>query len=309
MSNTLIDHAQGSILSPICLFAYKRLNELKRTIDALKSNYLAKDSDIYIFCDGPRGIEDKYQVDEVRSYLKSLSGFKNIFVKEYSENVGLSRSIINGVTEVLDVYSSAIVVEDDLVTSPNFLNFMNQAIDFYKNDKSIISISGYTFDLPSVSKDLDYYFGVRSSSWGWATWSDRWLVVDWDLKDVNEILKNSIFKRNFKRGGSDMIKMLKDQQRGKIDSWAIRFCYHQAKFGLYTVFPSISKVRSIGFSKDATHTFGASRFYTNLDKGEKVHFKFDIFTNIDSNIEKEFRNKFSILRRIKGRIIALFQKR
>lgn len=295
--------------SPICLFTFNRLNELIITVEALNSNYLAKETDLYIFSDGPRSVEERKKVEEVRIYINSITGFKNINIKYNKENKGLASSIIDGVTEVLRIYDSAIIVEDDLISSPNFLNFMNQSLDFYKSDKSILSISGYTFDLKSVPLDFDYYFGVRSATWGWATWSDRWFEIDWQIKDAESNLKTKDFRRRFLRGGSDMIKMLNDQRKGKINSWAIRFCYHQSKSNLYTVFPSISKIRSIGFSKEATHTYNSNRFYSKLDDGAKVNFEFRFFSEIDKKIEKDFRRKFSIWVRIKSKLIQKFKSK
>lgn len=292
-------------ISPICLFTFNRLNELIITLEALKSNYLAKESDLYIFSDGPRSVVESQKVEEVRKYIKTIKGFKSIDVSYNDKNKGLARSIIDGVTKVLRIYNSAIIVEDDLITAPNYLNFMNQSLDFYKNDKSILSISGFSFDLKSVSLDFDYYYGVRASSWGWATWSDRWFEIDWQMKDAESDLRQKAFRRRFLRGGSDMIKLLNDQRNGKIDSWAIRFCYHQAKFNLYTVFPSISKVRSVGFSNEATHTYNSNRFNSKLDNGSKVNFEFSFFSEIDKKVEIDFRRKFSIWVRIKSKLTQI----
>jgi hypothetical protein len=292
---------------PVCLFTFNRFDELTLTIEALKSNYLAKETDLYIFSDGPRNDIDKKKVLEVRTYLQSITGFKNIFIKEHPENLGLANSIISGVSEVINIRGSVIILEDDLITSPNFLNFMNAALQFYKSDNAIISISGYTFDLSSVSKSGDFYFGLRSSSWGWATWGDRWSDIDWQIKDSDQNLKKPEFRKRLLRGGSDMIKMLNDQKKNRINSWAIRFCYHQAKSNLYTVFPSISKVKSIGFSYEATHTFNSKRFFSNLDDGVKIDFDFDYFDKIDKNIERDFRKKFSIWVRLKSKLSHIFK--
>lgn len=283
--------------SPICLFTYNRINETKKTIKALSENYLAPQSDLYIFADGPKSVKDKHKVDQVRSFLHTINGFNSVKIFEISQNEGLADSIISGVTKVINKYERCIVLEDDLITSPNFLDFMNQAISFYENCSEIISISGYTLDLPSLPGNKDYYFGYRASSWGWATWKDRWEKIDWVVDSYEKFIKNSQKKREFKRGGSDLVKMLKRQKQGLNDSWAIRFCYHQFRRDLKTVFPTTSKIKSIGFSEEATHTVGVKRFNTKLDSGEQRQFEFDKFQEMDEQLVREFRNKFSILNR------------
>lgn len=132
---------------------------------------------------------------------------------------------------------------------------MNQSLDFYENYPKIHSVTGYTFDLPSLKNyPKDYYLGYRASSWGWGIWKEKWEKVDWDVKEYKSFRRNPIKQIEFMRGGSDMPRMLKNQMKGRIDSWAIRWCFDQFLNDRLTVFPSKSKVKSIGFGNDATHT-------------------------------------------------------
>ncbi|MWW25906.1 glycosyltransferase family protein [Algibacter lectus] len=295
------------MLVPICLFTYNRLDETILTINALKSNYLAEASDLYIFSDGGKNESASKKIEIVRKYLKTITGFKSITIFESETNKGLANSIITGVTKILDKHEKIIVLEDDLITSPNFLDFMNQSLNFYKNDANIFSISGYTFDLKSLPIDKDFYFGYRASSWGWAIWKNRWEIIDWQASDYHEFSTNKTLKKRFNRGGSDMSGMLRNQMESKIDSWAIRFCYHQFNQDLKTVFPNKSKVQSIGFSKEATHTSGTKRFITELDEGYKTVFKFEIFDEMNNTLVKEFQNKFSIKTRLLDKINQIIQ--
>ena len=290
--------------APIVLFTYNRLAETKKTVCALKRNYLAPKSDLYVFSDGPKNHSDKSKVISVRDYLYTIDGFNSINVFESEVNKGLANSIIDGVSQIIIKHGKLIILEDDLITSPNFLDFMNQALNFYQNDPNILSISGYTLDLPSLPGNKDYYFGYRASSWGWGTWQDRWEKVDWEVSDFKTFIRNRSLRKKFNRGGSDMTKMLQRQQKGKIDSWAIRFCYHQFENDLRTVFSTISKIQHIGFSKDATNAAGSKRFITPLDDGDKRKFTFEKFESMDDNLVKEFRNKFSV----KARLFDKFRK-
>ncbi len=293
-------------LAPICLFTYNRLNETKQTVQALKKNFLASKSELFIFSDGPKNHHTDGKVKLVRDYIKTIDGFKTITIFESKTNKGLANSIINGVTKVVNEYKKVIVLEDDLLTTPNFLDFMNQSLNFYQKNKKIISISGYTINLPSLkNSSKDFYFGYRASSWGWGVWKDRWISIDWDLNDYHDFIKDKKAVRDFKKGGSDMPRMLRKHIEGEIDSWAIRFCYHQFKNNMVTLFPTISKLKSIGYSKEATHTTGTKRFITPIDKSLKKEFYFENFNMLDQQLVKEFAYFFSI----KNRIINQFWQR
>jgi len=292
---------------PICLFTYNRLEETKKTVKALEDNFLAKESDLFIFSDGPKNDSDLDKVLQVRSFLKNIEGFKTIVLIKSETNKGLANSIISGVSKVIKIHKKVIVLEDDLITSPNFLNFMNQSVLYYVNDPKVFSISGYTMNLKGLDDlEEDFYFGCRASSWGWATWDDRWESVDWKVSSYKTFISNKESVLKFNIGGSDMTSMLKSQMRGEIDSWAIRFCFQQYIDNLACVFPKVSKVQSIGFSKDATHTAGAKKFLTKLDDSKKTSFKFKNFTKYDEKLIKAFFDKFSIYQRIIDKIKLLF---
>ena len=173
-------------LAPIILFVYNRPEHTKKTVEALKSNLFASESLLFIFSDGYKNQNDKRAVEDVRKYISTISGFKEIKINLKDNNLGLANSVISGVTEVINKYDKAIVLEDDIITSKYFLKFMNEALDFYEEDKRIYSISGYNFPIKiPESYQHKIYISPRPSSWGWATWKDRWEKVDWNISDFD----------------------------------------------------------------------------------------------------------------------------
>jgi hypothetical protein len=293
-----------NIFAPICLFTYNRLEETKKTVSALQKNFLASESELFIFSDGSQNENSLEKVDEVRSYLKTITGFKLLSIKESPINKGLANSIIDGVTLIIKLRGNVIVLEDDLITSPNFLDFMNAGLNFYKENNSVFSISGYTMKLPSLKKHKkDYYIGYRASSWGWGTWDRSWNDIDWDINDYLEFKKSFFSKNKFNKGGSDMSRMLNNQMQGKIDSWAIRWCYNQFKRSQYTIYPALSKIVSIGFGIDATHTKKTNRFDNEIDLQLKTSFVFEEKLIEDKKLIKEFKSMFSILSRLKDKFL------
>ena len=290
------------MLSPICLFTYNRLSETKQTLEALQLNFLASESELFIFSDAAKAGGNQQKVVDVRNYLKTITGFKKVEIIESSVNKGLANSIIQGVTKIINEYGKVIVLEDDLITTPNFLEFMNQSLDFYAENNNIFSIAGYSMDLPFLKNyDKDFYYGYRASSWGWATWKDRWEAIDWQMNDYSHFKWNFRAQINFMRGGSDLPYMLWKQMHGKIDSWAVRWCYNQFKNDLLTVYPVKSKVESIGFGAAATHTKKTKRFFVVPDQEHKVSFRFENEAEIDEQLYREFKNKFSVITRLKDR--------
>ncbi len=298
-------------LAPILVFAYKRLDSLILTIEALKKNHLSSESELYIFSDAARKSEDEKQVQQVRNYLKSISGFKTVKIIESTENKGLAKSIITGVILTFESHNKVIVVEDDLVTTTNFLSYMNNALHEYEQKYKVFSIAGYSFNLTKKNTDYpeDAYFVTRGWPWGWATWKDRWENIDWEVKDYEQFKKDKKVQKAFAKGGSDVNSMLRKQMEGKLDSWAIRWFYHQFKVEGLTLYPLFSKVHNIGFDEFATHTKGSdNRYIPNMDKSGKIEFNFPKEIKENIHFQRKFQQKMGIKRRIIGKIETLIQK-
>lgn len=252
--------------APVVLFAYKRVDKLKACVEALEKNILAEDTELYIFCDGPKDEKDIKQVQEVREYLRNYSGkFKSVSVSESSCNIGLADSIICGVTKVINISEKVIVVEDDLITSQDFLLYMNGALDFYKDLKEYGSISAYTYPLRILETyDKDVYVTRKGECWGWGTWKNRWDYVDWTVSDFREYKKNKMKRKEFESLQYGIDKMLFSQMNGKIDSWAVRWCYYLFNNHLLTVYPRISRTYNIGFDGSGTHCANTNIYHSQI---------------------------------------------
>ena len=213
------------------------------------------DSDLYVFMDAARNETDKAAVEKVRALFDGLSGFRHVETFPADQNKGLARSVIEGVSQVLQYHDDVIVLEDDLIVSPDFLTFMNEALKAYKDREDIWSISGYTPNLEGVNQSVsDRVFLVpRAQCWGWATWRDRWQTVDWDVGDYEQIAHSKALQDNFNRGGDDLFRTLRMERRGRIESWAVRWAYAAARQKMFTVNPMQSKVKNIGVDISDSH--------------------------------------------------------
>ena len=295
------------MLSPIILFTYNRLELTKKTIKHLIMNTESNNSVIYIFSDAEKSFSEKHKVQEVRDYLKKVKGFKKINLIERKKNFGLAKNIIQGTTEIINIYGRGIVLEDDLLTSENFLSYMNQGLDYYKDRDDIFSLTGFSSDLTSLSKlNSDAYLSYRSNSWGWATWQNQWETIDWGVKDYKKFIKDRIKVRKFNRGGIDLSRMLKQYQEGRNNSWAIRWTYSMFKQNKYCIHPKYSKIQNIGFGNDATHCTGIDIYNTKLDDGNQKKFNFTDDIKPKKIIANEIKYKYSYRNKIIMKILNKF---
>ncbi|MBP3964816.1 sugar transferase [Paenibacillus lignilyticus] len=282
------------MLAPVVIFVYARPDHTQRTIEALAMNSLAKNTEVYIYSDAAKNEKAIEKVNQVREYIDSLPErklFKSLNIIKADSNNGLANSVILGVSKIIELHEKVIVVEDDLVSSSDFLEYMNEALDYYEHDNKIWSISGYTFNvkIPSDYKS-EIYLSYRGCSWGWATWSNRWNKVDWEVNDYNQFKKDKKLRNNFNRGGRDMEGMLDAQMQGKIDSWAIRWCYTQSKLDMLSVYPVVSRIRNVGLDGTGTHSGISSKYDAILnDSIQKCRFD---NPNLDYRIVKSFKDKF-----------------
>ena len=294
--------------APIVLFTYNRLDELKITVNALQKNLLAEESELFVYSDAAKNKDNEQKVQKVREYLHSIKGFQNIHIVERNENFGLAKSVIEGVTEVINKYERVIVIEDDLMTSKNFLCYMNQALDFYETKERIFSISGFTMPLKSLVKyEKDTDLSLRPASWGWATWKGQWDGIDWEVSDYDAFISDKTLVHKFNRGGIDLARMLKHYMQNKNNSWAIRWSYAMFKEGKYSIYPKVSKVQNIGFGEDATHCNGVNIYHSSLDELDSCDFDFIDDVVPKKDIVAEFRYQYSYRNKLVKKIYEYIQ--
>ena len=283
--------------APIIIFAYNRADHFIQVYNALSACKEAKDSDLFIFSDGAKNEAGKEKVNEVRTAvaaIKDSGDFKSVTVAESPVNKGLAASIIAGVTEVINKYGKAIVVEDDCKVSPFFLSFMNNALDCYENNKKIGSIAGYTpmIDLPEDYKK-DVFAAYRSCSWTWATWKDRWDGVDWELKYIKEFYKSPKLIHRLNSNGSDRFMRLYRQTKGNGSSWSVRFGAHLVKNNLITVYPRFSYNSNIGCDESGVHSKSEDNEKMRVDLSKTIEAPVLTDVEIDSRIQKIMKKHYS----------------
>jgi hypothetical protein len=245
--------------APVLLFCFNRPSHTERVLAALSENEQATQSDLYVFCDGPKNADDVNLVARVHDVVERPTAFKSVKIQKQKTNKGLANSIIDGVTAMIELHGRVIVVEDDLVTSPFFLRFMNDALETYESEQQVISIHGYM--LPVKERLAESFFLRGADCWGWATWRRGWTMFEAD----GRLLLQELYKRGLQRkfdldGAYPYVRMLKAQIAGKNDSWAIR--WHASAFlkNKLTLYPGRSLVLNIGNDSTGTHSSTTADF-------------------------------------------------
>lgn len=292
-------------LSPIALFVYNRPWHICQTVKALQKNELADRSDLFIYSDSPKDEQNEKAVQKVREYIHTIDGFKTVIIREREENMGLAGSIIDGVTAVVNKYGRVIVLEDDLVTSPFFLRYMNDALKLYEREEKVISIHGYIYPL---SEKLPSTFFLRDADcWGWATWKLGWDLFEEDgQRLLNELEERKLTKLFDFNGTYGYTQMLRDQIAGKNNSWAVRWYASAFLRERLTLYPGISLICNIGFDGVGTHCDTSVAFDVKIAQEPISVRPINIIENLE--VRKAIEDYFRFLKALPKRRILHFIK-
>lgn len=250
-------------LAPIILFVYNRPEHVHRNIESLLRNELAAESDLFIYADAAKDKSSETAVNQVRDYIKNITGFKSIHIIEREKNWGLAQNVIDGVTTLVNQYGKIIVLEDDLIVSPYFLQFMNDALETYKDTPEIghIQACDFTHD-PSLP---DTFLIRWTGSWGWATWDRAWKYFNPNGKELLKQLEEQKLTHKFDFNGNyPFTRMLRRQIKGENNSWAIRWNASLFLKGILSLNVGKSLVQNEGFDGSGTNCGGGKLYSSQL---------------------------------------------
>lgn len=295
--------AEKSVYAPIVIFCHRRPDHLRRTLESLIRCDGFDFSPVFVYGDGPKNSEQVEAVEQTRDIARLLLGDR----AEYDfreKNVGLARSVIMGVNDVVSRFGRVIVIEDDLELAPGFLTYMNRALDQYADDELVFQISGYIFNKPELTRGTTALFLPFISSWGWATWQRAWNFFDPDAREWLSLRRDSEIRRRFNLDNSyDYTTMLFRQMTRKGQSWAIRWYWVVFKANGLVLYPPVSLVRNIGLDGSGSHGSGKLRRITAdpLDLKNELEIEFPETVEIH---QPSFESVKNALRWRNGRLPA-----
>ena len=244
--------------APIVLFTYNRADHTQKAVESLLKNAEAKESELFIYSDGPKTEAKREAVEENRRYIHTISGFKSITITEREKNWGLANSLIAGITEIVNRYGRVIVVEDDLILSPYFLQYMNEALEKYKDDDRVASISAFLNPIDCEAPET--FFLRYFACWGWATWKRGWDLL---INDDRVLLRRLRWRKHAFNidGTGPFYEILYCDKIGLNSSWAVRFYASQFLAGKLQLFPGHTMAIQTGADGSGTHgTTGNNTF-------------------------------------------------
>ena len=305
-------------LAPVVMFVYNRADHFIKTYEALSKCEEASKTDLFVFSDGAKREKDIEKVNIVRDIVHQEmehTVFHTMKVIESPVNKGLAASVITGVTEILEKYGKVIVVEDDCMPSPYFLKYMNMCLDYYANQRSVGSIAGFTpsIDLPKDYLD-DVFLAYRSCSWGWATWKDRWVNVDWELKDMKDFYNNPELIKKLNFNGNDRFIRLYRQTKGNGSSWSVRFGAHLVKNNQFTVYPRYSYIQNIGCDESGVHSKSEDTIKMRVDLSKAIENPNLTTPALNNDIQKIMKKHYSsgiksdIKRKVATKLIVMKER-
>ncbi len=289
--------------APIVLFAYKRLDHLTKTVDALRSNPEAKQSVLYVYSDAPANEKDAKGVEQVREYIHNLNGFKEIHVTEREKNWGIEKSEIDGVTSVVREHGRVIVIEDDLEVSNQFLFYLNKCLQVYKDEKRVYSVTGYSFLKSRIENDEIYGYTRSFCSWGWGTWLDRWENLKRNLskQDVRFVMRHKRALDN----GQDFSYLFMHQYKYDMLTWDVAWYYSCFANNGLTIFPYNTMVNNLGMDGSGVHYNDPDQKnrVESIDDRKKIEFPLKLVplekSTLDTVKYSKVSNKISIGKKIR----------
>jgi len=240
-------------LAPIALFVYNRPQHTERTVKFLQQNELATESRLFIFSDGPRSAADEEKVEEVRSFIKTIDGFKSVELIERNENKGLANSIIEGVSRLTKEYGQIIVFEDDLISSPYTLTYFNEALNRYRLEEKIMHIGAYMYPLSTENLPESFFYRA-ATSWGWATWDRAWIHFEPNIDTLMKAFDQSKKAAFSIEHTMNFWRQMRQFKKGKNNSWAIRWYASIFLKGGLTLNPTQSLINNIGHDGTGVHS-------------------------------------------------------
>ena len=279
----------------IAVFCYKRANKLKRVVESLLTNPECIEMDIVFFSDGYKGEHDKQGVLETRAYIDSINGFRSIIKQYRPKNLSTGPNFMQGINFLTTNYDRFIVIEDDVVASSNYIKFLLDALDFYRESKNVFCITGFVTPVKTTNYPYDSIVYKRFCSSGWGSWSNKFTNVIWDEKDLQRLIDTSPgFMKRLNAEGRDLGRMIKKQISGEISTWDVQLQVHIAENRLKVIYPVISKTKNIGFDNESTNNFGVDFLKTSIDNSNKREFKFCKANFIVPGLEKQIKKTFSL---------------
>lgn len=249
--------------APVLLSVYNRTDHFKKCVSSLLRCNGADQTEVYITSDAASKPVDEPKVKEIRAYISKISGFKKVVPIISKENTK-GEIIKKGYAIIFAEHDRLIRSEDDNIFAIDFLDFVSQGLELYKNRTDVFAITGY--NSPVIIPEWyrhDAYLRKSYPPWGVGLWRDKWQKVNRSHNAIKMMFNNTIkdIKKEFPSFFPGLVEMSKT---GIIvnDLFHFLYMYDQKMFSVY---PTITRVKNIGTDGSGLHTSGLNKKYANQE--------------------------------------------
>lgn len=254
--------------APLAIFAYNRFEEFVQTISSLKKNPECSDTNLYIFIDGARNKADENSIKKIYEYCQQIIGFRELNITVRDRNIGLKANIISGVSSVIEKFGRVICLEDDIVVSSNFLNYMNSSLQKYENREDVWHINGWNVNY-NFKKEQKIFCSPVMNCWGWATWERSWKHFS-DSFETNIKIWDISKRYKFNLSGSNSFySQLVGNFIGRNNTWAVFWYATIFNNAGKCITPRLSLTKNIG-EKNPTHKQGMEFSNQTIYEGDFI---------------------------------------
>ena len=302
--------------TPVLFVTFVRPDYARQTWEGIKAT---KPKTLYFYSNKGRA-EKEGEVErnnEIRSYINEIDWDCDLHIFFREECVNVYDSLRGAIDWLFDNEERGIILEEDCVPTKAFFSFVDQMIEKFKEDKRVWCISGDNIIKQNPS-GYDYMFSHLHPMYGWASWRDRWRMVNWDHLYIKETIDEHIYYRLFKtkeqakakeKALSNMEDML---YRTKCWDYIFGLCMDQ--YHALTVQPKEHLVKNIGVTGQH-HTKAKVSQYNcepNPSAEEYVIAKEPPFVFADFEHDYltycQLLRKPSFFKRVKNRLSSLFER-
>lgn len=239
---------------PVAFFAYNRPIHTIKSLNSLSACHRKEDFEFYFFLDAAKSTSDAPSVEETRKVLIEKSETFSAKVISRRSNLGVAKSIVDGVSSLCESHGRVVVIEDDLTVAPDFLHFMASALEYYQDCPEVMQVGAYTIAPPSEPRNEDAFLLPVTTAWGWATWASAWTKFSWIPEGWPGSFEDSEWRARFEiNGAADYVSMLEETLEGRNDTWDIFWWYAVSRNAGEVVYPLRSLVSNEGFDGSGIH--------------------------------------------------------
>jgi len=240
--------------APVGVILYDRPHTIRRVLRAVSAY---RPDRLYLIADAPpeTGGPAARRCQAARRAAEEAVTWPCEIHKLYADtHLGCRHRPTSGISALFEQEEAAILLEDDCLPSPSFFPFCAELLARYRDDPSIMMISGSNRLKHRPKDERDYFFSRFSQIWGWATWRRAWRKYDTALTDW-PARKPDLERSTLPFEATRVLSAKLDEiAAGELDAWDFGWMYTLALENGLSVVPARNLVRNIGFGLRATHT-------------------------------------------------------